>query len=61
MARLLAREEGLLVGDSSGTAVTAALKYARHIPGGKNIVGLMPNLNRNYLTKIFSDRWITEN
>lgn len=61
VARRLAREEGLLVGGSSGTAVAAALKYAQRLPEGKNIVVLLPDTGRNYLTKIFSDEWMFDN
>lgn len=61
MARRLAREEGLLVGGSSGTAVAAAVKYALRLEAGKVIVVLLPDTGRNYLTKIFSDRWMSEN
>ena len=34
-ARALARHEGLLVGGSSGTAVAAALRYARRLGAGR--------------------------
>ncbi len=60
MARRLSREEGLLVGGSSGTAVAGAMKYARRLPPGKVVVVLLPDSGRNYLTKIFSDRWMEE-
>ena len=60
MARRLSREEGLLVGGSSGTAVAGAMKYARRLPPGKTVVVLLPDSGRNYLTKIFSDRWMEE-
>lgn len=60
MARRLAREEGLLVGGSSGTAVAGAIKYARRLEPGKIVVVLLPDSGRNYLTKIFSDRWMQE-
>jgi cystathionine beta-synthase len=60
MARRLAREEGLLVGGSSGTAMAAAVKFARRLPPGKTVVVLLPDSGRNYLTKIFSDRWMEE-
>jgi cystathionine beta-synthase len=60
MARRLAREEGLLVGGSAGTAVAAAIQYARRLPPGKVIVALLPDTGRNYLSKIFSDRWMQE-
>ena len=59
--RRLAREEGLLVGGSSGTAVAAALKYARRLKKSKYIVALLPDTGRNYLTKMYSDAWMQEN
>ena len=61
MARRLAREEGLLVGGSSGTAVAGAVKYARRLDPGKIVVVLLPDSGRSYLTKIFCDRWMQEN
>ncbi len=61
MARRLAREEGLLVGGSSGTAMAGALKYAQRLTESKSIVVLFPDTGRNYLTKIFSDRWMQVN
>ena len=60
-ARRLAREEGILAGGSSGTALAAALKYARRLPQPRTIVVLLPDTGRNYLSKIFSDRWMQEN
>ncbi|HBM17305.1 MAG TPA: cystathionine beta-synthase [Lentisphaeria bacterium] len=59
-ARRLAREEGLLVGGSSGTAMAAALKYSQRLSGGENIVVLLPDTGRNYLTKLYSDEWMIE-
>jgi cystathionine beta-synthase len=59
-ARRLAREEGLLVGGSSGTAVAAALKYAARMPAGSVIVAVLPDTGRNYLSKFHSDRWLRE-
>lgn len=60
-ARRLAREEGLLVGGSCGTAVTAALKYAARLTEPKYIVVLLPDTGRNYINKIYSDVWMQEN
>jgi cystathionine beta-synthase len=60
-ARRLAREEGLLVGGSSGTALVAALKYAERLEKSKYIVALLPDTGRNYINKIFSDQWMQEN
>ncbi|MBO3458045.1 cystathionine beta-synthase [Aetokthonos hydrillicola Thurmond2011] len=61
MARRLAREEGLLVGGSCGTAMAAALKYAARLSEAKQIVVLLPDTGRNYINKIYSDTWMQEN
>ena len=60
MARRLAQEEGILVGGSGGTAVHAAVKVGEHLPEDKTIVTLLPDTGRNYLSKLFSDRWMKE-
>ncbi len=56
--RRLAREEGLLVGGSSGLAVASALKAARDLPSDAVVVVLLPDGGRGYLNKVFSDRWM---
>lgn len=61
MTRRIAREEGILVGGSSGTAVAGAVKYAMRLTEPKTIVVVLPDTGRNYITKIFSDQWLQEN
>ncbi|MBI4366439.1 MAG: cystathionine beta-synthase [Deltaproteobacteria bacterium] len=59
-ARRLAREEGLLVGGSAGTAMAAAMKYAMRLTAPKTIVVIFPDTGRNYLSKFYSDHWMQE-
>lgn len=63
MARRLAREEGLFVGGSSGSAVAGALKWLarRPIPEGTTVVVLLPDSGDRYLSKFYSDEWMREN
>lgn len=61
MARRVCREEGLLVGGSSGTACVAAQRAARELPADAVMVVLLPDNGRGYLTKIFNDEWMRAN
>ncbi|MDI3211386.1 cystathionine beta-synthase [Arthrobacter sp. AL12] len=58
MTRRLAREEGLLVGGSSGMAVVAALRVAKDLPEDAVVVVILPDSGRGYLAKIFNDQWM---
>lgn len=56
--RRLAREEGLLVGGSSGLAVASGLKAARDLGPDDVMVILLPDGGRGYLGKVFNDKWM---
>ncbi len=60
VARQLIRQEGLLVGGSSGSAVWAALQVAREAKPGARIVVILPDSIRNYLSKFVDDRWMRQ-
>ncbi|SOB85195.1 pyridoxal-phosphate dependent enzyme [Streptomyces sp. 1331.2] len=59
-ARRLAREEGILAGPSSGTAVAAALRVARELGPEDLVVVLLPDSGRSYLSKVHSDAWMRQ-
>jgi len=60
-ARALARQEGLLCGGSSGTAMGAALRYAQRLGDDQLVVVLCPDTGRNYLSKFYDDQWLMDN
>ena len=60
MARRLIKEEGLLCGGSSGSAMIAALKTAAQLTTGQKCLVLLPDGIRNYMTKFPNDDWMKE-
>ncbi|WP_294178180.1 cystathionine beta-synthase [uncultured Schumannella sp.] len=58
LTRRLAREEGLLVGGSSGLAIASGLKAARDLGPDDVMVILLPDGGRGYLGKVFNDTWM---
>jgi cystathionine beta-synthase len=58
MSRRIIREEGLLCGGSSGSAMVAALKAARSLKKGQKAVVLLPDGIRNYMTKFVDKKWM---
>jgi cystathionine beta-synthase len=61
IARRITREEGILVGGSTGTAMYAAMEVASRMDEGKNIVVIFPDTGRGYLSKVYNDAWLREN
>ena len=66
MARRLTREEGILSGESCGTAMVAAREVVRdltHQDAGHEavVVVLLPDSGRNYLSKLYNDEWMRAN
>ena len=58
MARRLIKEEGLLCGGSSGTAMVAALEKAKDLEAAQKCLVILPDGVRNYLSKFLSDEWM---
>jgi cystathionine beta-synthase len=68
MARRITREEGILAGESCGTAVLAALDEARRLMAEEPemardavMVVILPDGGRNYLSKLYNDEWMRAN
>jgi cystathionine beta-synthase len=68
MARRITREEGILAGESCGTALIAALDEARRLMHEDAaaareavIVVIFPDGGRNYLSKLYNDEWMRAN
>ncbi|GAA4313253.1 hypothetical protein GCM10023183_32780 [Nibribacter koreensis] len=59
MTRRLAKEEGLFVGWSCGSAVYGAMEYAReHLTENDTMVIVLPDHGTRYLAKIYNDDWM---
>ncbi|HEV8612116.1 MAG TPA: pyridoxal-phosphate dependent enzyme [Gemmatimonadales bacterium] len=62
LARRLAREEGILVGGSTGLNVALALQLARELDDPNAcIVTILCDTGERYLSKVFDDDWMQEN
>src|SRR5687768_1310481 len=65
-ARRITHEEGILAGESCGTALVATLTVARELVAAgdasdKVIVAIFPDGGRNYLSKLYNDEWMRVN
>nr|XP_028583123.1 cystathionine beta-synthase isoform X5 [Podarcis muralis] len=59
-ARMLIRDEGLLCGGSSGSAMSVAVKAAKELKEGQRCVVILPDSVRNYMSKFLNDKWMTQ-
>jgi cystathionine beta-synthase len=62
MTRALAKQEGLFIGGSCGSAVFGALQYARenHLTKNDLMVVILPDSGTRYVSKIYNDEWMKE-
>jgi cystathionine beta-synthase len=60
VARRMAREEGLLVGGSSGSTIAGALVYAQGLDADARVLTVLPDSGRSYLSKFLDDNWMIE-
>ncbi|MFL5731086.1 MAG: cystathionine beta-synthase [Cytophagaceae bacterium] len=61
MTRRLAKEEGMFVGWSSGSAVYGGLEYARqHFTDKDVMVIILPDHGTRYLAKVYNDSWMKD-
>lgn len=62
MTRRMAREEGLLIGGSCGSAVAGALQYVDKFPLKESdvMVIMLPDSGTRYISKIYNDAWMRD-
>ncbi|GFR58528.1 cystathionine beta-synthase [Elysia marginata] len=62
MSRRMIREEGLLCGGSSGSAMYCAIQAAKDagLKKGQRMVVILPDSIRNYMSKFLSDDWMSQ-
>ena len=59
-ARELLKREGILAGSSTGTLLTAALKFCREQDTPKRVVTFAADTGNKYLSKLFNDFWMED-
>jgi cystathionine beta-synthase len=59
-ARRLVKQEGLFTGGSGGGCISAALKVAKRCKKGDLVVAFLPDTGMRYLSKVYSDEWMSE-
>ncbi len=59
-ARELLKQEGILAGSSTGTLLSAALKYCREQTEAKTVVTFAADTGNKYLSKLYNDFWMED-
>jgi cystathionine beta-synthase len=60
LARRLAREEGLLVGGSTGSTAWAGIQLAKKLGPEAQVLMMFPDSGRSYLSKFYDDNWMIQ-
>jgi cystathionine beta-synthase len=60
IARRLAREEGLLVGGSTGSTAWAGMEVAKRLGPDARVLMMFPDSGRSYLSKLYDDNWMLQ-
>jgi len=60
IARRLAKEEGLLVGGSTGSTAWAGMEVAKRLGPDGRVLMMFPDSGRSYLTKFYDDNWMIQ-
>jgi cystathionine beta-synthase len=60
-ARELLEKEGILGGSSTGTLLSAALRYCREQTTPKKVLTLVPDTGNKYISKMYNDYWMLDN
>ena len=58
--RALLEKEGIIAGSSTGTLLSAALRYCREQTEPKRVVTLVGDTGNKYLSKSFNDSWLAD-
>ncbi len=59
-ARNLLVNEGIFAGSSSGTLLSAAIKYCKEQKSAKKVLTLVCDSGSNYITKMYNDFWMKD-
>jgi cystathionine beta-synthase len=61
VTRELAKQEGIFAGGSCGSAVSAALRFAKTVKEKKTFLILIADGGSRYLSKFYNDQWMIDN